>query len=102
MSTRSALIIAEDLCPTCSGSCVTIDDGSVTGKPGKSVPCSCSLGSHRPSEVSEGAHYTVSLRLSLDPADCACGGSGWLDGGFYVWEGDVHLAADERCPLHAS
>ncbi|UOB11658.1 hypothetical protein MQE23_22415 [Streptomyces sp. HP-A2021] len=72
----------------------------MTGKPGKSVPCSCSLGSHRASETPEGAHYTVSLRLSLDPTDCACGGSGWLDGGFYVWEGDVHLAADERCPLH--
>ncbi|WP_458244870.1 hypothetical protein [Streptomyces sp. MAI_2237] len=44
----------------------------------------------------------MSLRLSLDPADRACGGTGWLDGGFYVWEGDIHLAADERCPLHAT
>ncbi|MGI5456500.1 hypothetical protein ACQEWB_25720 [Streptomyces sp. CA-249302] len=42
------------------------------------------------------------MRLSLDPALCACGGTGWLDGGFYVWQGAVHLAADERCPLHAT
>ncbi|MFF8229463.1 hypothetical protein [Streptomyces caelestis] len=62
----------------------------------------CSLGSHRASEAPEGAHCTVSRWLSLDPADCACGGSGWLDSGFCVWEGDVHLAADERFPLHAS
>ncbi|WP_458999905.1 hypothetical protein [Streptomyces sp. SD15] len=74
----------------------------MTGKPGKSLPCSCSLGSHSPGEVPKGAHYTVSLRLSPDPADCACAGTGWLDGGFYVWEGAVHLAADERCPLHAT
>ncbi|GFE24136.1 hypothetical protein Sliba_45890 [Streptomyces nigrescens] len=102
MSNRSAVIITEDPCVTCSGTCVTIDDGSVTGKPGKSVPCSCSLAPDRPSKGSEGAHYSVSLRLSLDPAGCACGGTGWLDGGFYVWEGTVHLAADERCPIHAS
>jgi hypothetical protein len=102
MSNRSALIIAEESCPTCSGTCVTTDDGSVTGKPGNSVPCSCSLGSHSPDGAAEGAHYTVSLRLSLNPGEWACGGTGWLDGGFYAWRGEVHLAADERCPLHAT
>ncbi|MER5525006.1 hypothetical protein ABT075_10430 [Streptomyces sp. NPDC002677] len=69
----------------------------MTGKPGKSVPCSDGS-----SKAPEGAHYSVGVRLSLDPALCACGGTGWLDGGFYVWEGDVRLAADERCPLHAT
>src|SRR5262245_24514072 len=61
--------------------------------------CTCSFGSRRPSEASRGARHTLSLRLSLETAACARGGPGWLDGGFYICEGDVHPAADDRVPF---
>ncbi|MFD8159858.1 hypothetical protein [Streptomyces malaysiensis] len=101
MSNRSSAIIVEERCPTCSGTCVTIDDGSMTGKPGEPVSCSCSYVPERPAGAPEGGSYTVNLSLSLEPADCACGGTGWLpDGGFYAVEGQIYQAIDERCPVH--
>lgn len=99
MATTAAIVLAKS-CPTCSGTCLTVDDGSVTGKPGEPLPCSCSTPANKKRHTPDGAHYSVRLKLSLDESECACAGTGWLDGGFYDWEGETYLAADERCPVH--